>query len=66
MSAAESTQMIDHDWLTDPGREVRSDARCVVVVEKDGVFRRLVEDRFYERYPCAFRRRFLRRPAALR
>lgn len=50
--------MIDHDWLTDPGREVRSDARCVVVVEKDGVFRRLVEDRFYERYPCAFRRRF--------
>ena len=44
--------MINHDWLTDATREVQSDARCVVVVEKDGIFRRLVEDRFFERYPC--------------
>jgi len=43
--------MIGHEWLTER-KVVRSDARCVVVVEKDGVFRRLVEDRFYERYPC--------------
>ena len=44
--------MIQHDWMSDGAREVESDARCVVVVEKDGIFRRLVEDRFFERYPC--------------
>ena len=27
-------------------------ARCVLVVEKDSVFRRLVDDRFVERLPC--------------
>jgi DNA topoisomerase VI subunit A len=51
-SAFETTQMIQHDWMSDGAREVESDARCVVVVEKDGIFRRLVEDRFFERYPC--------------
>ena len=30
----------------------RSRARCVLVVEKDSVFRRLVDDRFVERLPC--------------
>ncbi|KAK7254353.1 ATP-hydrolyzing type II DNA topoisomerase [Aureococcus anophagefferens] len=51
-SAFETTQMIQHDWMSDGAREVESDARCVVVVEKDGIFRRLVEDRFFERHPC--------------
>ena len=39
---------ITSDWLTRP-LELKSDARYVVVVEKDGVFNRLVEDRFYDR-----------------
>jgi len=47
---------ISSDWLLPPGRrrfvvETRS-AACVLVVEKEGVYNRLVEDRFYERYPC--------------
>lgn len=39
---------ITSDWLTRP-LELKSDARYVVVVEKDGVFNRLVEDGFYDR-----------------
>lgn len=39
---------ITSDWLTRP-LELKSDARYVVVVEKDGVFNRLVEDKFYDR-----------------
>ena len=31
---------------------VRSDARCILVVEKEGVYTRLSEDRFFEQYPC--------------
>lgn len=30
----------------------RSDARFVLLVEKDAAFMRLAEDRFYNRYPC--------------
>eukprot|EP00752_Nemacystus_decipiens_P009762 g8718.t1 len=41
---------ITSDWLT-RSLELKSDARYVVVVEKDGVFNRLVEDRFYDRIP---------------
>ena len=48
---SEGAQMITHDWLTED-RSLRSDARCVVVVEKEGVFQRLVEDGFDKRYPC--------------
>mmetsp|Transcript_9798 Transcript_9798/g.29399 ORF Transcript_9798/g.29399 Transcript_9798/m.29399 type:complete len:113 (-) Transcript_9798:611-949(-) len=48
-SAEAAAQHIDHGWLTDAGRELESNARCVVVVEKDGVFQRLVEDRFFSR-----------------
>lgn len=39
---------ITSDWLTRP-LELKSDARYVVVVEKDGVFNRLVEDGFFDR-----------------
>jgi len=31
---------------------VRSDARCVLVVEKEGVYTRLSEDRFFQQYSC--------------
>ena len=30
----------------------RSDAKCVLLVEKDAAFMRLAEDRFYNRFPC--------------
>lgn len=43
-------QPITMDWVTP--RSLRSDARCIVVVEKDGVFQRLVDDRFCDRFPC--------------
>lgn len=39
---------ITADWLTRP-LELKSDARYVVVVEKDGVFNRMVEDGFFDR-----------------
>ena len=39
---------ITADWLTRP-LELKSDARYVVVVEKDGVFNRIVEDGFFDR-----------------
>lgn len=46
---------ITSDWLTRP-LELKSDARYVVVVEKDGVFNRLMEDGFYDRkeHPYTF------------
>ena len=30
----------------------RSDAKFVLLVEKDAAFMRLAEDRFYNRFPC--------------
>ncbi|CAM9229214.1 unnamed protein product, partial [Ectocarpus sp. 6 AP-2014] len=39
---------ITSDWLTRP-LELKSDARIILVVEKDGVFNRMVEDGFYDR-----------------
>lgn len=39
---------ISADWLT-RALELRSDARYIVVVEKDGVFNRMVEDGFHDR-----------------
>ncbi|KAJ1452878.1 Spo11/DNA topoisomerase VI subunit A [Pelagophyceae sp. CCMP2097] len=47
----EGVQAIDHDWIT-VRREIESDARCVVVVEKDGIFRRLVDDGYFARRKC--------------
>ena len=52
-SARGTARHVDHGWLTDGARQLRSEARCVVVVEKEGVFQRLVEDNFYDdAYPC--------------
>lgn len=31
---------------------VQSDARCILVVEKEGVYTRLSEDKFFQQYPC--------------
>jgi DNA topoisomerase VI subunit A len=31
---------------------LRSTARYIIVIEKDGVFERLVEDGFHRRVPC--------------
>lgn len=39
---------INADWLTRT-LELRSDARYIIVVEKDGVFNRMVEDGFHDR-----------------
>ena len=36
------------DQVTD----IRSDAKFIIVVEKDAAFMRLAEDRFYKDYPC--------------
>lgn len=52
-SCVGAARHIDHGWLTDNNRQLRSEARCVIVVEKEGVFQRLVEDNFYDdAYPC--------------
>lgn len=32
--------------------EIRSDAKFILLVEKDAAFMRLAEDRFYQTYPC--------------
>ncbi|CAN0446311.1 unnamed protein product, partial [Discosporangium mesarthrocarpum] len=40
---------VTSDWVTRP-LEVWSDARCIIVIEKDGIFNRLVEDGFYNRF----------------
>lgn len=45
---------ITADWLTRP-LELKSDARYVVVVEKDGVFNRMVEDGFFDRQASRLR-----------
>ena len=45
---------ITADWLTRP-LELKSDARYVVVVEKDGVFNRMVEDGFFDRQAIRLR-----------
>jgi len=31
---------------------ISSNAKCILVIEKEGVYNRLSEDRFYDRYPC--------------
>jgi len=36
------------DRITD----IRSDAEFIILVEKEAVYLRLAEDRFYDKYPC--------------
>lgn len=45
---------ITREWLNgNDDFEIQSDtARCIVVIEKEGVYNRLSEDRFFERHPC--------------
>ncbi len=31
---------------------IQSDASCIIVVEKEGIYSRLSEDRFFDRIPC--------------
>ena len=31
---------------------IESDAKCILVVEKEGIYTRLNEDKFFEKYPC--------------
>lgn len=38
--------------LIDKITDIRSDAKFVLLVEKDAAFMRLAEDRFYNQYPC--------------
>jgi meiotic recombination protein SPO11 len=37
---------------TDRVTEITSDAKFILLVEKDAAFMRLAEDRFYNTYPC--------------
>ena len=45
---------ITREWIDgNDDFEIRStDAKCIIVVEKEGVYNRLSEDRFFERCPC--------------
>ena len=49
---------ITREWFDGPGKrdfQVEATAtppRCVIVVEKEGIYNRLSEDRFFERFPC--------------
>jgi meiotic recombination protein SPO11 len=36
----------------DKVEDMRSDAKFILLVEKDAAFMRLAEDRFYNKYPC--------------
>jgi len=36
------------DRITD----IKSDAEFIILVEKEAVYLRLAEDRFYDKYPC--------------
>eukprot|EP00547_Thalassionema_nitzschioides_P002914 CAMPEP_0194199334 /NCGR_PEP_ID=MMETSP0156-20130528/395_1 /TAXON_ID=33649 /ORGANISM="Thalassionema nitzschioides, Strain L26-B" /LENGTH=349 /DNA_ID=CAMNT_0038924219 /DNA_START=108 /DNA_END=1157 /DNA_ORIENTATION=- len=44
---------ITREWL-EPEKdfEVRSNASCILVIEKEGIYNRLSEDRFFETVPC--------------
>ncbi len=35
-----------------PSFKIQSNAKCILIIEKEGVYLRLTEDRFFERYPC--------------
>lgn len=32
--------------------KIKTSAKCILVIEKEGIFLRLSEDRFFDRYPC--------------
>lgn len=47
---------VSHLWASrgDEGTEIEvsDDVRCILVIEKEGIFHRLCEDKFHIRYPC--------------
>ena len=45
----------DEEGLNEQGVEISvtsKDAKCILVIEKEGVFNRLSEERLYDRFPC--------------
>lgn len=46
---------ITKEWLENAGSrdfQLRSTAKCILVIEKEGIYNRLSEDRLFTRYPC--------------
>jgi meiotic recombination protein SPO11 len=50
--AATAALPITSEWLYDAPEVRTTQARCIVVIEKEGVFHRLVQDGLVQRYPC--------------
>jgi len=46
-----SGMIISYDWVTSE-QHFTSSARYIIVVEKDGIFNRLSEDRIFDQFPC--------------
>lgn len=48
--------IIGSEWLDSPRRRnftVQTEAaRCILVIEKEGIYRRLAQDRFFDDWPC--------------
>lgn len=42
------------DWKRNGGNDfdIQTNATCIIVVEKEGIYKRLCEDRFFDRLPC--------------
>jgi meiotic recombination protein SPO11 len=49
-------QPITREWLQwklyDGDFDIQTTAKCIIVVEKEGIYKRLCEDRFFDRIPC--------------
>jgi meiotic recombination protein SPO11 len=44
---------ITREWLySSQAFRMQSSAKCILVVEKEGIYNRLVEDRIFDRFPC--------------
>jgi len=52
LAAAFMTPTLDHSIRLSSEFEITSDAKCIIVVEKEGIYTRLNEDNFYDWYPC--------------
>ena len=52
-TAVSDAMSISSHWITNPNMEVDvSHARFILIIEKEGIFGRLVEDKFWRRLPC--------------
>jgi len=52
LAAAFMTPNLDHSIRLLSDFKITSDAKCIIVVEKEGIFTRLNEDKFYDLFPC--------------